>query len=272
MITLNNAKDKAALDRFSPAMREALEALVSGPMAREAEDALEARNLAERRELVDEITAIDANPDSSHVELGKRAAAALARVNELAEQLAKAKHEHGLLSQQSASSKSQRRRFQLEQQLMESADLRLDEYRAHLANIAGNDLQFAMRAWVATERDYFRGTKTTVPQSNQADVIAAIAAVKDGLQQVDALKLQALSRAEVAEALTVINRMLEKPLAKVETNPPLLCGHDCRPSAALKWGGRAQWVADEFHKPAPEVVAEKREDLRNRARANGIEA
>jgi len=89
----------------------------------------------------------------------------------------------------------------LKNQLLEGADTRLAEFFRHLDYARG----LVMQSWRITsfqQQSWMTGERRTIVETNQAEIDSARTAIDEAMNDCEAMQLQAISAADVAERLT----------------------------------------------------------------------
>ena len=127
--------------------------------------------------------------------------------------------------------------------LRDSADKRLGDFDAQLANILDNDLVAALQFRIDVGAS--RRERRTIERSNIELVVAAKGAVDEARREVDAGRLQALGYSEVSDRLHEWCAKLAPLLAPLDLNPPSLSAADAEVGPPMTRGGASAWVVEE---------------------------
>ena len=163
-------------------------------------------------------------------------------------------------------------RSDIDRQLVETADPRLDEFAFQVRQIRDNTVNTRLGFWLeggtATKDDRF----VTSPRlRSNHDVLTTVrAALSEAIAKCHAMQRQALSSDEVAQALGNLNVELAPVLAAIDCNPPTLTLADNEPGPPLAWGARTRWVVDAvpiIDKPEPKYIPTERDLAMSKRRA-----
>ncbi len=221
----------ARLQQLSPFVRKRLEVLAESTLADDliAED--EKRRLARRRELMATLKAAPAK----HAKALAAAVAAKAKAEadfdaaQVAAKAAMQAQQEAFRSFHAAEFGQSQEIGDAERELIETADPRLATAIFWLED-RGEWLRMAIDTWAEKSRGAGQISGETVIRSNLADVRVAMAEVRDQVNRLRALQLQAVTASEVEREISAAFAELEPVLAKFEMRAPTLEDHEVKPA------------------------------------------
>lgn len=207
-------EDRAEIDRF-----------IKRPEVKQVFEADEIERLAHRRTLMAELKNIPAAIAKNADKADKSMASVLARF-EAAEKEYRAAEEElrvARLAAHYAGYPNDRRRLELELELIKGADPRIREFLIHVDN-ANQAARGKNKFWASTVRNIL-GIATTKYFSNLDDIVAAREATAKAGTELKAMMLDALTHDQVTQQLQAISTRLKPDLWTLEMNPPTLDEH-----------------------------------------------
>lgn len=219
---INNLKlpkhDRAELDKFLK--RDDIQQILNSD---------ETDRLAHRRELIAEKSAIPAKFEKASKEAEKAAIAAAEelKATELLFYAARRASLDASAVLDSFGYQAMLAQKAIDTELLAGADPRIGEYLNEIGSVASRTRVAFESWWEAEERksDEFYGSRkyiVDVIRTNNDDVVAALTALDDAKNQLQAMQFEALSGAEITDSLRKITESIRPPLKKLKRNPPFL--------------------------------------------------
>ena len=228
-----------------------IDAVIKSPLIDRILDEAEVENLDARRALLAQIAKLDSDRPAERDRLAEATVKAMRRFDAANLELNAAKKAYDIASMQQHGFENRylRSRGELEYELGQGADPRLQTFIHHLTQLHDTHCVDALQFWTDPRPSY---ASKGAPRyfSNVEAVRAAKVKLMDVTARCRALQLQALSAVEVGEALGLMCIEVAPVLAAVDANPPCLTAANHDVGAPLKWGGTSRWVVDQL----PEVI------------------
>lgn len=190
--------------RLSRVAREELDQVLAIPEVEQIIGREEEQELAERAELVKHMTNLPGKFEN-RIQEAVEAAKMATRRHEAAEKELVAARQAMFAAQAAAAALDREQnaeRFEIERQLVEGADSRLDEFIHHLGraeSFIGASFQVTS---IYTEKSWLTGERNTVTETNLEAIQTARVLLNDAIRDCEAMRLEAISSVDVAERLT----------------------------------------------------------------------
>ena len=240
--TLDQLRDSSILGKLSGRTRKAIEALTTSRLAEQALAEVENESVAERQALVNELAALNKRISADSSRAGANLTKAT-RANEAAEDAFRRAGQalrDALMQAQAIDYGFRAEQVRITKALHESADTRLADFVFRLDGIRDCDLVMAVQCWPDPKKK--RDGLEPAISGNLPDVVAAKAAVQAAADAAEALRLKAVTYADVSEHLFAACEQLAPVLAKVEINPPSLTAADAEVGRPRRFQGVSEWI------------------------------
>lgn len=251
--------------RLPPAARAEAERLIDLPAVRQAFDDLDAAAVTRRRELVALIASAEARQATAKAgataalrDAEKRLATAQAAL-EAATDAHRLAFAHSLNGAEAA---TKREIATATAELVAGADPRVTEFKRHTLNLQ-EGLRLAVDNRIGMTAPNFLGHRQPVYSSNTTEVQVAMDVCRECLAELDALRLTALTRAEITERLGELSERLSEAVHEFDLPRPVVDEHGA--VVVTRPGARAPDVLRERQAKADEREAVQAE----RAAAQG---
>lgn len=208
---------------FTETEEKKIRELLASPELESRLAEVDGRNVAKRAELKRRLDSLDERHDPGIEAAATQCSEAAQKIEALRAQLRQAEEAHRATVAAVAAVEQDKGRedFTTRQALYASRDLRLDQFLVHIGT-AHSLVGHCTKTWLRHTGFSFIGQKTHVLESNNAEVIAAMALLKEARKQVESMALLPLTRAEVSERLTAISSEVAPTLKKFSIGWPVL--------------------------------------------------
>ena len=250
-----NLKSLITALRLPSDARAELERLAELPEVQRALDGLDAQDVDRRRELVALIASAEARQATAKAGATAALRDAEKRLATAQATLEAATDEHRLAfahSLNGAEAATRRAIAEATAELVAGADPRIGEFKRLTANLA-EALRLCLVNYIGMSAPNFLGHRAPTYGSNTAEVDAAVAVCRECLTALDALRLTALSRAEVTDALADWSARLADAVEPFDLPRPVVDEHGA--VVATRPGPRAPDVLRERQAKADEREA-----------------
>jgi hypothetical protein len=229
------------LQKLTARKLSAVEALLDSPAADQALAAAEAKVLARRRELLDELERVDAPHQKPRLEATKKLEAAVTRrVAAQAELQASLMAEAGAMqTSYGAAHTAYVARAEIVGALVETSDPRVSRFAAVLSSL-DDSVRAGLTFYPRKERSNGEVGFRVAYSTNMAEVKTARAAIAECAAECGDLVHASLGYDATTACFIGLCEKLEGPLAEMELNPPQI-GQGGEVEAALPWGRGQRW-------------------------------
>jgi hypothetical protein len=210
----------------------ALKAIVRGPIVREALALAEGEEVKRRALLAKQLEDLPKVHEKRCAELNEAVSKARGALDAAHAAVAAATAAHGeaYMYAMSASMLYANEQSRLDMELRQSADPRIDEFASRCEHLRCNDARHAQMSTVLHKDERSGLTSVYFDASNST---AALDALKSAILECRALRLKALTSAQVTAALLAIRETLVKPLAVLNLRAPIVESDDPAGSATV---------------------------------------
>ncbi|KWI36359.1 hypothetical protein WM04_06900 [Burkholderia ubonensis] len=195
--------------QFSEQDARKIRQLIDSPEMLAKLNEIDQANVARRIELKEQLDSLDGRHDPAIESALKNDREAIAKVESLREQLRAAEEAQQKTATALFGARGQKDRefFTVRKELVDSRDLRGDQFLIHLG-AAHDSLRHVVRFWFETDGRNWLGHQRIVERCNAADVDAVMDSVKQSLKTVEDMALEPLTHGEITERLNAISSEL----------------------------------------------------------------